>query len=592
MFGRSFGAEMFFLTNQGRRARCARACPWLPYSRAFGATCYARLRRYVLCAPPALRVMRASGATCYARLRRYVLCAPPALRVMRASGATCYARLRRYVLCAPPALRVMRASGATCYARLRRDERALQLTNRRRETHEPKEQAPYETNFDLSGFLVVGVVTTDVALRYQQRDGHDIDRDRAAVLTRLCAVALVVATAPRRLQAGARVSTRLRHCPQPSRLPDRNSRRRQNFGAVGSVSMQRRISADGHCLRTRIRLELSRLGAIKNTMALPATVQEELIRPQTIDDPPVIDLHGLSVAFGRRQILKNLRGDLRGKAIGLLGPNGAGKTTLIHTLLGFHQPNGGTAHIFGHDIIDDAKKIRALIGYMPERDSFIAKMTAVHFVRLMAELSGLPSDAALERAHEALFYVGLGEARYRKLETYSLGMKQLAKLAQAIVHGPKLIFLDEPTNGLDPPARLRMIKLIREIRASGQAQIVLSSHLLVDVEECCDEILILRDGQIAVYCNLEEERKSNRKFLMLETRGDQKQFVAAMAKLGCEYAVSSDSRLKVVLQDGIEVRDLYRLASETNVQLRRLSYKRDSLEDIFLKAMENGYGGL
>jgi len=327
-------------------------------------------------------------------------------------------------------------------------------------------------------------------------------------------------------------------------------------------------------------------------MALPATVHEELIRPQTVDDPPVIDLHGLSVAFGRRQILKNLRGDLRGRAIGLLGPNGAGKTTLIHTLLGFHPPNGGTAEIFGHDIIDHAKQIKSLIGYMPERDSFIAKMTAVHFVRLMAELSGLPAEAALERAHEALFYVGLGEARYRKLDTYSLGMKQLAKLAQAIVHGPKLIFLDEPTNGLDPPARLRMIKLIREIRDSGQANIVLSSHLLVDVEECCDEILILRDGQIAVYCNLEEERKSNRKFLMLEIRGDQKKFVNALAQLGCEYAISSDSRLKVVLQEGVEVRDLYRLAGDTNVQLRRLSYKRDSLEDIFLKAMENGYGGL
>ena len=327
-------------------------------------------------------------------------------------------------------------------------------------------------------------------------------------------------------------------------------------------------------------------------MALPATVQEELIRPHTIDDPPVIDLHGLSVAFGRRQILKNLRGDLRGKAIGLLGPNGAGKTTLIHTLLGFHQPNAGTAHIFGYDIIDQANKIKSLIGYMPERDAFIAKMTAVHFVRLMGELSGLPSEAALERAHEALFYVGLGEARYRKLETYSLGMKQLAKLAQAIVHGPKLIFLDEPTNGLDPPARLRMIKLIREIRDSGQAHIVLSSHLLLDVEECCDEILILRDGQIAVYCNLEEERKSNRKFLMLEIRGDQKKFVEALATLGCEYAVSTDSRLKVVLQDGVEVRDLYRIAAETQVQVRRLSYKRDSLEDIFLKAMENGYGGL
>jgi ABC-2 type transport system ATP-binding protein len=327
-------------------------------------------------------------------------------------------------------------------------------------------------------------------------------------------------------------------------------------------------------------------------MALPASVPEEPINAQTAyTAPPVIDLHGLSVSFGRRQILKNLRGDLRGKAIGLLGPNGAGKTTLIHTLLGFHPPSAGTAQIFGHDIRNDAKPIKSLIGYMPERDSFIAKMNAVHFVRLMGELSGLPSEAALERAHEALFYVGLGEARYRRLETYSLGMKQLAKLAQAIVHGPKLIFLDEPTNGLDPPARQRMIKLIREIRDSGHAHIVLSSHLLLDVEECCDEILILREGQIAVYCNLEEERKSNRKFLMLETRGDQDKFIKALEKLGCEYAVSGH-RLKIVLQEGIEVRDLYRVADQEQVQLRRLSYKRDSLEDIFLKAMENGYGRL
>ena len=327
-------------------------------------------------------------------------------------------------------------------------------------------------------------------------------------------------------------------------------------------------------------------------MALPASVPEEPINAQTAyTAPPVIDLHGLSVSFGRRQILKNLRGDLRGKAIGLLGPNGAGKTTLIHTLLGFHPPSAGTAQIFGHDIRNDAKPIKSLIGYMPERDSFIAKMNAVHFVRLMGELSGLPSEAALERAHEALFYVGLGEARYRRLETYSLGMKQLAKLAQAIVHGPKLIFLDEPTNGLDPPARQRMIKLIREIRDSGHAHIVLSSHLLLDVEECCDEILILREGQIAVYCNLEEERKSNRKFLMLETRGDQDKFIKALENLGCEYAVSGH-RLKIVLQEGIEVRDLYRVADQEQIQLRRLSYKRDSLEDIFLKAMENGYGRL
>src|SRR5262245_52805369 len=356
--------------------------------------------------------------------------------------------------------------------------------------------------------------------------------------------------------------------------------------------MHWRVSADGHSVRSRIRLELSGHSVIRTAMALPASAQQEIIKDLPATDPAVIDLLGLSVSFGARPILKGLTGDLRGKAIGLLGPNGAGKTTLIHTLLGFYEPSAGTAQIFGHDIIDHARQIKGLVGYMPERDAFIAKMTAVHFVRLMAELSGLPPEAALERAHEALFYVGLGEARYRKLDTYSLGMKQLAKLAQAIVHGPKLIFLDEPTNGLDPPARQRMIQLIREIRDSGQAHIVLSSHLLLDVEECCDEILILRDGQIAVYCNLEEERRSNRKFLMLETRGDQSSFVEAIAKLGCEYALSGPQRMKVVLQEGVEVRDLYRLAAQADLQLRRLSYKRDSLEDIFLKAMENGNGSL
>jgi ABC-2 type transport system ATP-binding protein len=327
-------------------------------------------------------------------------------------------------------------------------------------------------------------------------------------------------------------------------------------------------------------------------MATSAETPEQTLPNRVADAAPVIDLDGLSVAFGRRVILQDLRADMRGRAIGLLGPNGAGKTTLIHTLLGFHPTSAGTARIFGKDITADAREIKSLVGYMPERDSYIAQLSAVHMVRLMAELSGLPPESALERAHEALFYVGLGEARYRRLDTYSLGMKQLAKLAQAIVHGPKLIFLDEPTNGLDPPARARMIKLIREIRDSGQANIVLSSHLLHDVEECCEEILILKEGRIAVYCNLEEERKSNRKFLMLETRGDQSKFAEALRAMGCEYAITGDHRVKVVLDEKNEVQDLYRVAAKQQIQIRRLSYKRDSLEDIFLKAMENGHGGL
>ncbi len=304
--------------------------------------------------------------------------------------------------------------------------------------------------------------------------------------------------------------------------------------------------------------------------------------------PPVLELDGLSVRFGARLILDRLTTKVGGRAIGLLGPNGAGKTTLLHTLLGFHPPSAGGARVFGKSITGEGREVRRLIGYMPERDSFIAGLSGVRFVRMMAELSGLPPAEAMERTHEAFFYVGLGEARYRRLETYSFGMKQLAKFAQSIVHGPKLLLLDEPTNGLDPPHRSRMLRLIREVRDSGTAHVILSSHLLRDVEECCDEVLVLKEGKIATYCNLEEERRTNRKFLLVETRGgDRDTFAAAAEAAGAEVALSGQRRLKMVLPQGLEIRELFKIAAEKEIQIRRLDYKRDSLQDIFLKAMES-----
>jgi ABC-2 type transport system ATP-binding protein len=314
--------------------------------------------------------------------------------------------------------------------------------------------------------------------------------------------------------------------------------------------------------------------------AAVATNQEAAAAPPT----PVIELQGLSVRFGSREILKNLVCSLRGRAIGLLGPNGAGKSTLINTLLGFYKPSSGSARVLGHDIRTGTRNIRRLVGYMPENDALIAKMSAVSFVQMMAELSGLPPAAALERAHEALFCVGLAEARYRELGTYSQGMKQLAKLAQAIAHGPKLLILDEPTNGLDPSARQRMIRMIRDIRDSKQLQIVLCSHLLRDVEDTCEEVLILNQGRIAHYSNLEEERKANKRFLELELYNANGDFTEAVEKLGCECATTAN-RLKMILADGVEIRDIYRLAAERNVRIRRLNFRRDTLEDIFLKAM-------
>jgi len=300
----------------------------------------------------------------------------------------------------------------------------------------------------------------------------------------------------------------------------------------------------------------------------------------------IIELNGLEVRLGNRIVLDDLTGELRGRSIGLLGPNGAGKSTLINTLLGFHQSSKGTASVFGLDTYHDRAQIRGQIGYMPENDSFIGNMSGVHFVRYMAELAGLPSRQALERAHEALFCVGLGEVRYRKVNSYSLGMKQLIKLAQALAHGPKLLILDEPTNGLDPIARQRMIQLIKEIRKEGSVHLLISSHLLRDIDETCDEVLILKRGRIAELCNIEAERRSNRSFMELETVGATEKFSVSVRGLGCECASFPGGRIKLVIPDHIEARDLYVVAAEQGVQIRRMNHRRDSLEDIFLRAMD------
>lgn len=302
---------------------------------------------------------------------------------------------------------------------------------------------------------------------------------------------------------------------------------------------------------------------------------------------PVVELDCLGVRFGERDILKDLTCSLTGRSIGLLGPNGAGKSTLINTLLGFCKPARGSARVLGLDIGSDLRRIRTAVGYMPENDALIANMSAVAFIRLMAEISGIPRNAALERAHEALFYVGLGEARYRKLGTFSLGMRQLAKLAQAIVHGPQLLILDEPTNGLDPPARQRMLRLVREMRDQQSMRILLCSHLLRDVEDSCEEVLILKGGRVVHQANLEEERRSNKRFVEVEACGDETAFADAVAALGCECASGGGGRFRMVLSEGLEIRDIYRVAAEKDIQLRRLNFRRDSLEDIFLRAMQD-----
>jgi ABC-2 type transport system ATP-binding protein len=304
---------------------------------------------------------------------------------------------------------------------------------------------------------------------------------------------------------------------------------------------------------------------------------------------PVIDIENLKVTLGRREILKGISCRLgvsgTGKAIGLLGPNGAGKSTLILTLLGFHKPASGTARILGFDCHKQSREVKSRLGYMPENDAFLADTSAVRFLRTMGELSGLPADVALEKAHEVLFHVGLGEARYRPLGTYSLGMKQMAKLAQAIIHGPELVILDEPTNGLDPAARSRMLRLVREMKDDHGMNIVLCSHLLRDVEEVCDEVVILKDGGIVHHSDLEQERRSNRRFVELEVAGNDEGLAEALSEQGADSVNEGSGRWRIVLPPEVGIDVIWRIVARENLDVHKLTHRRDTLEEIFLKAV-------
>src|SRR5512135_3424850 len=210
-----------------------------------------------------------------------------------------------------------------------------------------------------------------------------------------------------------------------------------------------------------------------------------------------IEVRNLSFSYGPVKALDDVSLTVGEGAVGLLGPNGAGKSTLLRILLGFLAPAAGQGTVLGHDIRRDQPAIRRAVGYMPEDDCFIAGMDAVTYTAYFGELSGMPRQEAMKRAHEVLFYVGLEEARYRLLDTYSAGMKQRLKMAQALVHDPKLLFLDEPTSNLDPQGRSEVLDLIKDITTGKDIQVLISSHILADIETLCESVVILNKGKVA-----------------------------------------------------------------------------------------------
>jgi ABC-2 type transport system ATP-binding protein len=271
-------------------------------------------------------------------------------------------------------------------------------------------------------------------------------------------------------------------------------------------------------------------------------------------------------------------------ATGFLGPNGAGKTTLLKTLLGFLKPDAGKVGAFGLDPTREPLEVRRRIGYMPEQDCHLPGMTASGFVAFAGELSGMPRAEAISRAHEVLYYVGLGEARYRTVDTYSTGMKQRVKLAQALVHDPDLLLLDEPTNGLDPGGREEMLALIEDIAARRDMSLILCSHLLHDVERVCASVIVLNQGRVAAQGTVAELTGPRRPVFEVRLKGEAAAFLTDLKDAGGDWHEGEDG-LRVFLPDGEGAELIFRLARDSQVQVRALRPGSESLEDVFLRAL-------
>jgi len=301
--------------------------------------------------------------------------------------------------------------------------------------------------------------------------------------------------------------------------------------------------------------------------------------------PSVVSLDRVSVRYGRQWALRDVTTEFPSGAVGLLGPNGAGKSTMIKSLLGFVQPTQGQMTVLDLDVRHSPLSIRSRIGYMPENDGHIPGMNAVSFVAYCGQLAGLPRADAMQRAHEVLYYVGLGEARYRNVETYSTGMKQRIKLAQALVHDPDLLFLDEPTNGMDPKGRDEMLELVRDIAHNKGMNLILSSHLLPDVEYTCDHVIVMDKGQIATAGPIESLKGHGGRVYEVRVKGERDTFVAALRGAGLDCHTSEEDVMRVFVPDDRDAQYLFRVAAEQGVQVRHLRASVPTLEDVFARAV-------
>ena len=308
--------------------------------------------------------------------------------------------------------------------------------------------------------------------------------------------------------------------------------------------------------------------------------------PASAGRPPLIAVAKLAKRYGNVLALRGVDGVVDGKIIGLLGPNGSGKSTLLKCLLGL-IPFEGSASVLGLSSATEGVAIRDRVGYMPEQEAFLSGLNAVEQCTYAAELSGLPRTEAIQRAHAALYYAGIEDKRYQPIDGYSTGMKQSVKLAQALVHDPEILFLDEPTNGLDPRAREAMLKLIMELPERRNCAIILSTHLLPDVERVCDHALIMHQGMLRFVGTIDELRgvRGEDTELIVEVKADAQALADALGAQAAPSGVLSPVVLSVALPLGETSALVFRIAKAVGVQVRGVTIKRMTMEDAFLKVI-------
>lgn len=307
---------------------------------------------------------------------------------------------------------------------------------------------------------------------------------------------------------------------------------------------------------------------------------------ETAPQSPLIKMDNLGVRYGSLWALKGVSADIPGGAVGLLGPNGAGKSTLIKALLGLLKPQEGSGSVMGKDVTRFGLDIRRRVGYMPERDCHIPGMNGFEYVAFCGRLVGMPDKDARRRAHEVLEYVGLGEARYRPVDGYSTGMRQRVKLAQALVHDPGFLILDEPTNGFDPKGRDEVLALIHDVSHRKDMHLLLSSHLLHDVEQTCDSVLLLKKGEVIKFGKIQELKQMDGKVLELELNGDTAAFADAAKGMGWRFEGGDRKRGRLHIPQETQSKAVFETARQAGVQIRGLQPCEESLEDLFLKSIE------